>query len=163
MPKGYDASVVFRLHFLSVVSATVNLSVGLPAGSRRFRVPLQFISSTKIAITKAGSKEGAPPIPWRAEPGPIVIVGVNTEGCTVQLERPATVAVVREDVDVEENESLHVYQSAKEIRVNGGGFGDNISVREPRCSRGSVCGATPHVKLRKVVVRYTLFRLLLSA
>ena len=41
------------------------------------------------------------------------------------------VAMVRADVMVQENESLHVYQSTKEIRVNGGGFDGHFVVRAP--------------------------------
>lgn len=105
----------------------------------------QFLSSTQIAITKAASKGGGQPIPWRAEPGPLKIVGVDTAGAgRVELNPEGggvVVAVVRADVVVEENDSLYVYQSAKEIRVNGGGFDDHVSVRTPflfRCLFGFV-------------------------
>lgn len=58
------------------------------------------------------------------------------------------VAVVRAAVGVQENESLYVYQSTKEIPVYGAGFDDRTSVRAPfRWLRFvSPCYYIPHLR-----------------
>ena len=91
---------------------------------------LKFLGTTQVVFRKAFSTD-RPPVPWRAEPGPLKVVAVDTGTGIVQLnpeDGGVVVAMVRADVVVQENESLHVYQSVKEIRVNGAGFDDRMVV-----------------------------------
>lgn len=95
--------------------------------------PLQLISSTEIAITKDFSFDLPPgprvPTPWRAEPGPLKAVAIDTGAGRVQLNPEGggvVVATVLADVRVQPNMDLHVYQSTKQIQVAGSGFDNDI-------------------------------------
>lgn len=87
---------------------------------------MQFISSTEIAITRAIGHDGLP-VPWRAEPGSLKLIAIDTGAGVVKLnpeDGGVAVATVRADAMMQDNESLHVYQSTKHIQVAGGGFQD---------------------------------------
>ena len=101
--------------------------------------PLQFISSTEIAVSKDYSldiffdKSPGPrvPHPWRAEPGPLKIVAIDNGGQhgRVELNPEAggvVVATVLSDVSIQPNEGLHVYQSTKQIHVAVSGNDNDI-------------------------------------
>lgn len=115
---------------------------------------LQFISSTEIAIARPISHDGLP-VPWRAEPGLLKLIAIDTGAGVVKLnpeDGGVVVATVRADAMMQDNESLHVYQSTKHIQVAGGGFQDikasrilqTVLSRRLRCNvwDGTVQGAS---------------------
>lgn len=97
---------------------------------------LQFLSSTEIAITKVLHRNMSPDLsvrstPWRAEPGPLKLVAIDTGTGVVQLnpeDGGVVVATVLADVSIQSNENLHIYQSTKEVQVLGTGFDNDIRV-----------------------------------
>lgn len=102
--------------------------------------PLQFISSTEIAITKDFSFDASPdkyvPSPWRAEPGPLKIVAIDNGAGRVELNPEVggvVVATVLADVMIQPNEDLNVYQSTEQIQVTGSGFDNDIQARFCYC------------------------------
>ncbi|CAN0294216.1 unnamed protein product [Pylaiella littoralis] len=93
----------------------------------------QFISSTRIAITKDYDHERSPSsMAWRAEPGPLKVVAIDIGAGLVKLnpeDGGVVVATVRPDVDVQNNESLYIYQSTNQVQVAGSGFdGDSTLI-----------------------------------
>lgn len=90
----------------------------------------QFVSSSQIAITKT-VRPDRPPVPWRADPGPLKLVAIDTGAGIVELnpeDGGVVVATVKANVMVQDNESLHIYQSTKEVQVTGSGFEDAVIV-----------------------------------
>ena len=90
----------------------------------------QFISSTEILISRAISHD-TPPVPWRVEPGQLKVVAIDT-GPGVVLLNPEDGGVVVANVwahaVVQDNKSLHIYQSTKEVQVAGAGFNNDTLV-----------------------------------
>lgn len=95
------------------------------------RLLRQFVSSTKLNIfanvdTYFGDEA------WRAEPGPLKVVAVDTGAGLVRLnpdDGGVVVAIVKADITVQENESLRIYQSTNQIRIAGSGFEDVTKAR----------------------------------
>lgn len=88
---------------------------------------VQIRSSTEISVIRDVFKREL--YPWRAEPGPIKVVAIDLGDSLVQInpeEGGVVVAMVKADVTVQEDESLLVYQSSKQVRIAGSGFEDDM-------------------------------------
>lgn len=67
--------------------------------------------------------------PWRAEPGQLKVVAIDTGTGVVQLhptQGGVVVPVVKPDVVVQDNGSLRIYQSTKQFQITGSGFEDGM-------------------------------------
>lgn len=85
-----------------------------------------------MSVTKVFNYDD--PALWAAEPGPLKVVAINTGSGLVHLkpeEGGVLVAIVQADLEhhgisVTSHESQRVYQSARQIKVLGTGFEDDI-------------------------------------
>lgn len=89
---------------------------------------MQVVSSTKVQLSKVNVY--GDPCPWALEPGPLKVVAIDTDTGLVHLnpeEGGVVAAVVKADVKVKDNENLYIYQSTKQVKVEGSGF-ENLDV-----------------------------------
>lgn len=92
---------------------------------------LQVVSSTQIALHKTRHKGGNYPSVWAFEPGPLKVVASDTDAGLVHLNPEGggvVVAVVRAEITIQDNESLFIYESARQVQVTGRGFTDDMRV-----------------------------------
>lgn len=78
---------------------------------------------------------------WRAEPGPLKVVAIDIGTGLVKLnpeDGGVVVATIRPDFGVQNNESLHIYQSTNQIQVAGSGFVGVSSIYNPQASHTAV-------------------------
>ena len=88
----------------------------------------QVVSSTEVRLHKVVIN--GDPCPWALEPGPLKVVAIDTGTGLVHLnpeEGGVVVVGVKGDIKVKDNESLYIYQSTKQVKVEGSGF-ENLDV-----------------------------------
>lgn len=89
---------------------------------------MQVFSRDLVVVSREHVIGGASS-PWRAEPGPLKVVAIDTGTVVVPLnptQGGVVVAVVKPDVVVQDNDNLRIYQSIKQFQITGGGFEDGM-------------------------------------
>ena len=90
---------------------------------------MQVVSSNQVRVHKTSQSGGNYPSVWAFEPGPLKVVAIDTGGGLVDInpEGGVVVAVVKAEVTIQDNEGLYIYQSTKQVKVEGSGF-ENLDV-----------------------------------
>lgn len=108
---------------------------------------LQVFSPNEVRLHKTVVNND--PGLWAFEPGPLRVVGIDIGTGLVRVkpeEGGVVVAVVKPDISaVQDNKSLRIYQSTKQIEITGTGFEDlDVSVDGDVIGHGTMLSGMDH-------------------